>query len=1006
MLISFIRQDQAWAGWVGTVLTRAGMTVARQWWDFSPDQDYDDLAGQSVREASTIVVLLSPAFANSLYASREWLVALRQRTSDGSPVIAVVVEPAPVPEVLRFDRIIDLAAAEQDEELARTLIVDGIVPLSMRDSRPPGAAPPPRFPGRPAPIQNLPPRNPNFTGRVAEIDRLHAAISARLGPAVVTPAQTVHGLGGIGKTQLLIEYAYRFAVEYDIIWWIPAEQNESISTAITGLASQMAITQHNFVDDTVTAVWNALTQRGRWLLIFDNADSPEQIEKYWPPQSGHVLISSRNPSWRRVAAPVELPVMRESEAVAFLGKRLRGDQGPDGSAAAEDDRRAVAWRLGYLPLVLEQAAAYMEDTGLEPADYLELLAEVGEREMLDRGRPAFHQDNMNRTLDLSTEEIRKSPEAAALLTLCSFLYPDDLPRDLLARHIGKMPRELRRDLSVRLRFDDAVGVLSRYSIVSAANRGMRIHRLVQSYARERLSNEEQVTWINAIAAWIITIAPTDDLRIDSRNQADRLVPHVRGLVDHLKLLLDTDAASGIEVPIFVRLFDLAGVYLHRVGRLADADGALRRALTLIEYLPPGPDRALQEARLRSKLGGVLHDQASPGAVEQLLDALREAESSGVAPAKTATIRSRYGRYLQETGKLRPAEEELERALADASGGYPSDSPVIAAICSNLGRTLQDLGRMPDAQVQYEKALAITGRRFGENDVRVPPRRNDLAGVLQYRGFFEDAVRQLESALDATCTAYGARRIPQALPIFVNLGAVRHDLGDHAGAHDAFEEALTVVEALGLADHASSAVLYTNIGALLLAEGRGEASEQWHRRALGVIREPGPRTGTWILVIQNNLGPALYMSNRAEEALDTLGEALRTCERTFGPDHPRTAAVRSAFGNTLLRLGQPRAAASEQRTAIDDTEPKYGSDHHRMAVYRNNLGLAIHALGRHDEARREFAEAERIAFAKFGPDHPGVRLITGNIVLLDAGEPPVAELHVTLRIHQRLRAVDG
>ncbi|MFD1373014.1 tetratricopeptide repeat protein [Actinoplanes sichuanensis] len=549
-------------------------------------------------------------------------------------------------------------------------------------------------------------------------------------------------------------------------------------------------------------------------------------------------------------------------------------------------------------------------------------------------------------------------------------------------------------------------MLFRYSIVSSANRGMRIHRLVQSYARERLSNEEQVTWINAIAAWLITTAPTDDLRIDSRNRADRLVPHVRGLVDHLKRLLDTDAASEIEVPTFIRLFDLTGIYLHRVGRLADADGALRRALTLTADLPPGPDRALLEARLRSKLGGVLHDQASPGALELLLEALREAESSGIAPAKTATIRSRYGRYLQETGKLRPAEEQLDRALADAIEGYAIDSPVVAAIRSNLGRTLQDLGRMPEAQVQYEKALAITGRRYGDDDVRVPSRRNDLAGVLQYQGFFEDAERQLESAVDATCTAYGARRIPQALPIFVNLGAVRHDLGNHASAHDAFDEALTVVKALDLVDHASSAVLYTNVGALLLAEGRGEESEQWHRRALGVIRKPGPRTGTWILVIQNNLGPVLYMSDRAAEARDTLGDALQTCERTFGPAHPRTAAVRSAFGNALLRLGQPRAAASEQRTAIDDTEPKYGRDHHRMAVYRNNLALATHALGLYDEARQEFAEAERIAIAKFGLDHPGTQSIAGNIIALDAGEQPAAALHVTLRIHQRLRAVDG
>src|SRR5262249_60026654 len=164
--------------------------------------------------------------------------------------------------------------------------------------------------------------------------------------------QALFGLGGVGKTQVALEYAYRFAANYDVVWWISAEQPHLIRSSLAELGTQLHLQSGDNMNETVRIVCDNLRQGrpyNRWLLIFDNVDQPDEVREFIPQGAGHVLLTSRNQAWNREARAVEIGVFTREESVTFLTKRVAGLDGTDAARVAE--------RLGDLPLAGEPAAA-------------------------------------------------------------------------------------------------------------------------------------------------------------------------------------------------------------------------------------------------------------------------------------------------------------------------------------------------------------------------------------------------------------------------------------------------------------------------------------------------------------------------------------------------------------------------------------------------------------------------------------------------------------------------
>ena len=282
-------------------------------------------------------------------------------------------------------------------------------------------------------------RNPNFTGREELLGRLRKALNGEKAAALTQAAQAIHGLGGVGKTQLALEYAYRYASAYSLIWWLRSERPESLNAGFEALGKRLgAVPEEGRAEqsEVVEAVRTELEQRTGWLLVFDNARRPDEIRPYLPRGSaGHVIVTSRYSAWGGVAKPLPVKVWEPEESVRFLLSRT--------GEADETAARDLAKELGQLPPALEQAAAYIERAGQTLAGYLGLFRRR-KLKLFQAGVPGSDENaTVTTTWEISFQEIAAAqPAAAALMNLCAFLAPDDIPVQMIVDGAERLPDEL------------------------------------------------------------------------------------------------------------------------------------------------------------------------------------------------------------------------------------------------------------------------------------------------------------------------------------------------------------------------------------------------------------------------------------------------------------------------------------------------------------------------------------------------------------------------------------
>ncbi|HEX3961162.1 MAG TPA: FxSxx-COOH system tetratricopeptide repeat protein, partial [Trebonia sp.] len=487
--VSHAGADRAWAEWVAWQLIDAGFTVELDAWDWPVGQNFVLAMSDALGRCERVLGLFSAAyFDRSRYTTEEWSAALLHGPGrDGGRLVPVRVEDMPaesLPQVLRPLLFCDLFGKDAAE--ARRSLLEAVKGPARPDGEPafPGPAGPgslrqlgasgPRLPGSVPRIWNLPARNRGFTGR----DGLVVTVREHLAAQDTAVVQAFQGMGGVGKTQLAIEYAYRFAGAYDLAWWIDAEQAGLIADQFAALGTELDCTGPGAAAGTVrAAVLGDLRARGRSLLIFDNAEDPADIGG-WLPGTGHVLITSRARGWTEIAAPVEVDVLARAESVALLRNRVTG------LSEADADRLADA--LGDLPLAIAQAAGFMTETGTAATDYLELLA-TRAGQLLDQDVPGMaYPMSLAAATQLSAGRLSgDDPAAAQLAGLCAFLAPEPIPQDLFTSAPDQLPGDLAASAADPLAWRRTVAHLTRQSLVRADDRGLVMHRLTQAILRDQ-----------------------------------------------------------------------------------------------------------------------------------------------------------------------------------------------------------------------------------------------------------------------------------------------------------------------------------------------------------------------------------------------------------------------------------------------------------------------------------------------------------------------------------------
>src|SRR5947209_7602787 len=633
--ISYNKADRQWAEWIAWQLEQAGYSVIIQAWDFLAGSNFVLEMHTAAIEAEQTIAVLSPNYLNALYTQPEWAAAFVQDpTGAEGKLVPVRVQDCKPQGILTAISSIDLVGLE-NEQATQDKLLRAIgrqrakpktappFPLPQGDVPQTGTVPP-RFPGTLPALWNVPyHRNMFFTGREDILERLHSTLRAQQTIALTQP-QAINGLGGIGKTQTAIEYIYRYHTDYQAILWMQADSPEVLSADFVKLASLLDLPEKDETEQPriIEAVKLWFHTHTHWLLILDNVEQVEQVEPFIPQAGGQVLLTTRASVAEPIARSISLDKMSEDEATAFL---------------------------------LRRSGTISTDAVLQPAHEtarhdVRQLAQL----LKQRGPALGHPDPVASTWSLSFEKVRQTNrQAAELLQLCAFLYPDAITEELLTTPVsGRKPAALVNNL---FELHKAIKVLGAYSLIRrhSENLMLSIHRLVQAILRDTLSKAQQRKWSERAICVVTSLFPSGEP--ETWPQCELYLLHAQTCSEWIE-------GYTITIPEAARLMNQAVIYLKARGLTREAVPFAQRALAIREQVlgPNHPDTAMSLNNL-----ALLYDsQGESAQAEPLYQralAIRE-QVLGPNHPNTATSLNNLAALYDSQGESAQAEPLYQRAL--------------------------------------------------------------------------------------------------------------------------------------------------------------------------------------------------------------------------------------------------------------------------------------------------------------------------------------------------------
>ena len=451
-------------------------------------------------------------------------------------------------------------------------------------------------------LWNLPARNPCFTGREPYLQTLHESLAQ-------TSVAALSGIGGIGKTQTAIEYAHRHRGDYHAVLWSSAESEADRLSGFAALANILDLPERD--EKELSAVAAGVTRwfesQSGWLLLIDNIDTVEDwktVRRLVPSGApGHLLFTARLQSTGGFAKVVELDKMPPQDGALFLLRRAgRISYEATLEAAPEVDRIAaesISNEVGGLPLALDQAGAFIDETPSTPSEYLQFYRTEGTRLRNLRGEMAADHPSVTVTFSLAFSRLAaKNPAAADLLRALSS-GTGSIPEDLFTRggpQLGKLLGEL---AGKPLDLVEAIRDAGRFALLrrNASAKSLDMHRQVQEVLKDEMDAKARRLWAGRVVAALANIFPPPDF--ENWPRYEELLPHARSIARHI-----TD--FGLDLPTAASLFHKTAYYLNARAEYREAEPLYQRALAIREKAL-GPDHPNTATSL-DNLASLYHSQ--------------------------------------------------------------------------------------------------------------------------------------------------------------------------------------------------------------------------------------------------------------------------------------------------------------------------------------------------------------------------------------------------------------
>ena len=672
---------------------------------------------------------------------------------------------------------------------------------------------------------------PGFTGRADLLDAIDRALWQQGGAAALTNAQSaaVHGLGGVGKSVLAQEYAWRNRTRYRGVWWLRAETEQTLIDDLIALGSRLipSLAEIPERERAAQLALDAIEQTGPekpWLLVYDNAEKPTGLDKLTPRSGAHRLITSRWPGWKRHAEALAVDVFPPEVAIDFL---MDGAAHPDRNAAAR-----LAEALGFLPLALSHARAYCTSSNLPFDRY---RARIAER-IKDLPDGADYPASIFATFSLAMDKVAATcPEAETLMGTAAFLAPNRIPLDIITA-----------DVIGEDELNKAVAALYNVSLIihetlDDASRGMSAHRLAQEVMRGRLGERSADNTLTALRLVRVALDAGDIREHTEWPRVQRLLPHAISVLEHVP-----DVGSGAEIAAAIcASLDL---YFDRRGEYRSAEAYSKRALTIREKAL-GPDHPDVGAYLNN-LAQLYHTQGRYEEAEPLFKRALTIQEKALGPdhpSVQASLNNLAALYHAQ-GHYETVEPLFKRALAIGEKALGPDHPNVGLSLNNLAELYRAQGRYEAAEPLYERALTIREKALGPDHPDVGQSLNNLAELHRTQGRYEAAEPLWERVLCIWKKALGPDH-PNVGASLNNLAGLYHTQGHYEAAEPLWERALAVWEkALG-PDHPNVGLSLNNLAELYRAQAAmrrrncsSNAPSRYLRRALAPIIQIRKRAG--------------------------------------------------------------------------------------------------------------------------------------------------------------------
>jgi tetratricopeptide (TPR) repeat protein len=916
-VIEFCTQDQVWGEWIAEILATAGIPARER------------PLGSSLRAGPLTDPDSGPAIT---VVSAAYLSGYRARPERPEvPERVVYVTSARPPAEFYAATSVILAGLPEVEAIEQLQRLGG--PGNWQAARVPGQRRI-RYPGREPAINTAPATNLRFTGREDDL----SALRQLLGEAEQAGPVVLQGIGGIGKTQIVIEYVHRFRTDYDLIWWLDCEQPQFIDAALADLGLRMR--DHLGVAVPVTAnaaevtagVLRLLGQGSavaRWLLVYDAAESIDAIRPYLPPGGGDIVITSRLGDWSEHARTQPVDVFTRPESIAHLRTRL--------PSIADSDANLVAELLGDFPLAVATAGAWLKETGTDVASYAREL-ERRAPQALSLANLAEYPKTISETWELSFDRLaERSPAAARLFELCSVMAPNISLELLYGSTVASLLERIDPQVIDPMIIGKLVHEIDRLALIKLdpSSDQIQVHRLVQLVVRARMTADELESAERQVHEILAGARPSRG--VDNPETWDRY----RLLWPHLQY--SRASTSTVE--------EVRQLVIDRL-----------RYLWLRFDLERGREHG-------EEVEAVWQQMLAESADSRLNESLRR---------QLLQLRSAQANILRDLARFTEAMAMDESVLAEQRQLLGPEHPHTLTTAGGLAADLRALGRYGEALAMDEVTYRAWTLTYGEGHGQSLRAANNLAVSCRLTGHVATSLRLDEETLER----YNASLGPLHRQTLISAFNVVRDLiedGQYAEALARMEVLLTSVSATHGADSIEALNGAILSGIALRCAGHLASAQERFETALGLSARFGGNSTSSALLARLSSAVNLLALGRLADGEREIQAVRAVCERRLGRAHPHTLACLVDLACALRReapdvaLRSARAAADGLRTCLGRTHP------HALAAMSVTAALLADAgdLGRAQDIESQVVDdlAEVLR-----PSHPDTLRCRANLLI--------------------------